>query len=301
MRGDPSFPIPRWSAGAVFDNPIVSVGIVSLITGLVLAGLARPTRRAWVAGLALPLVFAASYAGTYGGLPDFPPVGASSKIFYVAVLGGAIGLVLDIAQASAVVRRMILAVAPLAVAAWIALPRILALDIGTIVGALILWIVGAAILLRLDAINGDDRDGGGLVATATLMGLALAFAPVALNGGSSSSLTLCIGLAAGLGGTGLAELAAPVRPFTASALLGAGGGFLAAADSVTLITREEDVVALILVLLVPLAGAAAARLLPARWPAGRVWRQIAIGIAACVPVLIVVAALVARHDDPFPS
>ncbi len=282
-------------------NPIVSAALVSLVAGLVLAGVARLTRAPWVAGFALPLVFLASYLRTYGGLPDFPPVGASSKIIYIAVIGGAIGIVLDGAGGSKALRRIVVAIAPLPAAAWIALPRILALDTGTIVGALVLWIVGAAILLRLDSINSDERNGGGLVATATLLGLALAFAPVALNGGSSTGLMLCVALAAGLGGTGLIDLTEPRQSFTASAALGAALGLLAMVDAVTLISREEDIVALVLVLLVPIAGAAAARLLSADWPAHPAFRRILIGIAACLPVLIVVAALLARHDDPFPS
>lgn len=285
----------------MLDNPIVSTALVSLVAGLVLAAVARLTRAPRVAGFALPLVFVASYLRTYGGLPDFPPIGASSKVIYIAVIGGAIGLVLDAAEGSTALRRIILAIAPLPTAAWIALPRILALDTGTIAGALVLWIVGAAILLRLDSVNDDERDGGGLVATATLLGLALAFAPVALNGGSSSGLMLCIALAAGLGGAGLIDLAAPRQSFTASASLGAALGLLAMVDAVTLISREEDIVALVLVLLVPIAGAVAARLLPAGWPTRPVLRRILIGIAACLPVLIVVATLLARHDDPFPS
>jgi hypothetical protein len=264
----------------MLDNPIASTALVSLVAGLVLAAVARLTRAPWVAGFALPLVFVASYLRTYGGVPDFPPVAASGKVIYIAVIGGAIGLVLDAAEGSTALRRIVLAIAPLPAAAWIALPRILALDTGTIAGALALWIVGAAILLHLDSVNNDERNGGGLVATATLLGLALA---------------------AGLGGTGLIDLAAPRQSFTAGASLGAALGLFAMADTVTLISREEDIVALVLVLLVPAFGAAAARLLPAAWPTRPVLRRILIGVAACVPVLIVVATLLARHDDPFPS
>jgi len=134
-----------------------------------------------------------------------------------------------------------------------------------------------------------------------LMALMLGFAPVALLGGSSTSLMLCFAAVAGLGAVAIWELAVPRDAFRASAVLGAGSGFLAVVDTVTLITRQIDLTALALLLLIPYAGQVGARfLLPPNRIQGRA-RQVLIGLMAASPVLAVMAILLLRHPESFMS
>jgi hypothetical protein len=130
-----------------------------------------------------------------------------------------------------------------------------------------------------------------------LMALLLAFAPVALLGGSSTSLMLCLAAVAGLAAATLWELVVTRGAFGTSAVFGVGCGLLAMIDTVTLITREVDLVALALLLLIPYAGEVSARLLlPQNRFRGRV-RQVLVGTLAASPILLVMAVLLLRHRE----
>ena len=120
-----------------------------------------------------------------------------------------------------------------------------------------------------------------------LTALMLAFAPVALLGGSSTSLMLCFVTVAGLGAVAIWEFLIPREAFGASSILGAGSGFLAVVSTVTLITRQIDSVGLALLLLIPYAGQLGAWLLlpPDRIRARA--RQVLVGLMAGSPVLAV--------------
>jgi hypothetical protein len=130
-----------------------------------------------------------------------------------------------------------------------------------------------------------------------LMALLLAFAPVALLGGSSTSLMLYLA-----GGRWPCRRCAvgdfvPRGAFGASAVFGVGCGLLAMIDTVTLITREVDLVALALLLLIPYSGEVSGRLLlPQDRFRGRV-RQVVVGIFTASPLLLVIAILFFRHRE----
>jgi hypothetical protein len=53
--------------------------------GLALAGLVRVVPSSTIASTPVPIIFLASYVLAYQQVPPFPPVGATNKIFYVAV------------------------------------------------------------------------------------------------------------------------------------------------------------------------------------------------------------------------
>ena len=57
------------------------------------------------------------------------------------------------------------------------------------------------------------------------MALMLGFAPIALLGGSSTSVLLCLATVAGLAAVGLWELILPRDAFGASAVFGVGADF----------------------------------------------------------------------------
>ena len=166
-----------------------------------------------------------------------------------------------------------------------------------------LWLGGSVVIWRLNLVakSTAERNGGSLVGIAMLMALMVAFAPVALLGGSSTSLMLCFVAVAGLGAVAIWEFLLPWDDFGAAAVLGVGSGFLAIVSTVTLITRQIDSVGLALLLLIPYAGQLGARLLlPPDRIHGRT-RQVLVGLMAGSPVLAVMAILLLRHPEVFAS
>jgi hypothetical protein len=287
----------------MLDNPIAWAALICFLLGLALSGLVRLALTAALGSLVPPAVFLASYVLTYQQVPPFPPVGATNKIFYIALSGTLVGLVLDLLPRSAKLDQPLAVIVPALIVGWIGWPRFTNADLDVVATTLALWLGGSAALWRLNAVAKAtaERNGGSLVGTAMLMALMLGFAPVALLGGSSTSLMLCFVAVAGLGAVAIWELVVPREAFRASAVLGAGSGLLAVVDTVTLITRQIDLAALALLLLIPYAGQVGARfLLPPNRIQGRA-RQVLIGLMAASPVLAVMAILLLRHPESFMS
>ena len=252
-----------------------------------------------VASIVLAIIFLASYIVTYQQVPPFPPVGSTNKIFYIALAATLAGLVLDLLPRTAIYRRLLAVVVPLLIVGWIGFPRFAKPNIELLLTALGLLLGGVAVLWRLDTVATapPEHNGGSIVGTAMLMGLLLAFAPVALLGGSSTSLMLCLAAVVGFAAAALWEIFVPRGAFGASAVFGVGCGLLAMIDTVTLITREVDLVALALLLLIPYSGEVTARLLLRQNRfRGRI-RQILVGIFAATPLLLVIAVLFFRHRE----
>jgi hypothetical protein len=285
----------------VLENPILLAALICFLLGLALSGLVRIVPGSSLASMVLPIAFLASYVLTYQQVPSFPPLGATNKIFYITLVAALIGFVLDLQQGTADYGKLFAVILPLLIVGWIGAPRFARPDVNLMVTSLGLSVGGIALLWRLDTVAKmpPERNGGGIVGTAMLMALLLGFAPVALLGGSSTSLMLCLVAAAGLAATALWELAIPRQAFCASAVFGVGCGLLAMINTVTLITKEVDLAALALLLLIPYAGEFSARfLLPPNRIRGRI-RQILIGIFAAAPILLVVAVLMLRHPESF--
>lgn len=291
---------------SLIDNPFAPTILACLAVGLAVSLLARLSASALGASLVAPIVFIVGYVSIYQKLPGFPPVGSTSKIFFVAVIGTIAGLALDLVsrpkqagrRGTLRLRRLCEIAAPAAAAVWIGLPRFAEPTPGFQLTLAALVVGGAVTLWRLDAVaSADAADGGEMVATAMLAALALGFAPIALFGASSTSLGLCLGLAVGLAASALVALAAP-RGFGAAAILGAGTGLLAVIDTVTLITQRVDMLALLVLLCVLIAGQFGARiLLPPVRPGFRL-RRLTIAIMGASPVLVILAILVLRHPNP---
>jgi hypothetical protein len=283
----------------MLENPIAFAALICFVLGLVLSGLVRMIESSAVASTALPIIFLASYVVTYQQVPPFPPVGSTNKIFYVAVAATIAGLVLDLLPRAAIYRRLLTVVMPLLIVGWISFPRFAKPDIELIATCLGLWLGGIALLWRLDTVATalPNHNGGSIVGTAMLMALLLGFAPVALLGGSSTSLMLCLAAVVGLAAAALWEIFIPRNAFKASAVFGVGCGLLAMIDTVTLITREVDLVALALLLLIPYSGEIGGQLLLSQNRFRGRFRQILVGIFAASPVLLVIAVLIFRHRD----
>jgi hypothetical protein len=283
----------------MLENPIILAALICFLLGLVLSGFARILPGSTIASAILTIIFLASYVLTYQQVPDFPPIGATNKIFYIALAAALIGFALDLLPRPANYRKLLAVIMPLLIVGWIGFPRFAKPDIELMATVLGLWLGGAILLWRLETVatTPAERNGGSIVGTAMLISLMLAFAPVALLGGSSTSLMLCLAMVAGLAAVALWELVLPRGAFGASAVFGVGGGLLAMIDTVTLITRQVDLAALALLLLIPYAGEIGARLLlPPKRFRGRV-REVLVGTFAALPILLVIAVLFLHHPE----
>lgn len=283
----------------LFDNPFVLTVALCFGAGLVAAAIARALG-ARAAGLAPVAVFFTGYVATYQKIPPFPPVGSTNKVFYAALAAAIVGLVLDVVPRLRPLARLLGPAAVVAIVLWIAVPRFAEPDADLYLTLAALCLGAGAALWRLAAVavaDGAGRDVGPVPAVAMIFALALGLAPVALAGGSSSAMMLFAGLAAGLGAVGLVALAVPGAGFGAAGVLGAGGGLVAVAATVILISRQADPLALVLLLPVLVAGQIGGRFLPDRL-SGR-GRAIAVGVMTVLPLILVFAVLFLRHPDSF--
>jgi hypothetical protein len=284
----------------MLDNPITWAALICFLLGLALSGLARLAPIAALQPLVSPVLFLISYVLAYQQVPPLPPIGATNKIFYIALAATLVGFVLDLLAIRRLDRGLALIV-PGLIAGWIGLPRFMNGDLEVVATASALWLGGSVVLWRLDAVTKAPAEcnGGSVVGTAMLMALMLGFAPVALLGGSSTSSMLCFAAVAGLGAVAIWELVVPREAPCASSILGAGSGFLAVVSTVTLITQQIDLAALVLLLLIPYTGQVGARLLlPPHRIRGRA-RQVLVGLIAASPIIVVAAILLLRHPESF--
>jgi hypothetical protein len=86
----------------MLENPIILAALICFVLGLVLSGLARILPGSTIASAVLPIIFLASYVLTYQQVPDFPPIGATNKIFYIALAAALIGFALDLLPRTAI-------------------------------------------------------------------------------------------------------------------------------------------------------------------------------------------------------
>lgn len=165
--------------------------------------------------LVAPLVFLVAYYQTYNKIPAFPPLGSTNKIFFVALAATLIGLASDLwmqpGVSRAVWRSIVLFMASLLISVWIGLPRFAEPGPGFAALLVALVLGGSVVLWRLAMLGTASPEGEGMDAAVLLAVLPTVFAPIALFGGSSTSVGLCLGLTAGLGMSALVNLFAPRR------------------------------------------------------------------------------------------
>jgi hypothetical protein len=285
----------------LLDGPFASTVIACLVAGLALSLLARAVRLPWPADLVAPLVFLVAYYQTYGKIPAFPPLGSTNKIFFVVLAATLIGLAVDFfvqPRVSGVAWRSIIPfMASLLIAVWIGQPRFAEAGIAFAAPLAALVLGGTVVLWRLVMLGAASPEGGGMDAAVLFAVLPAAFAPIALFGGSSTSVGLCLGLTAGLGMSALVGLFAP-RRLGFAAVLGAGGGLLAVIDTITLITQRVDFLALAVFLAALFAGQIGTQfILPRGRPGPRI-RAVATGVMAATPIVVILVILFLRHDSP---
>ena len=107
----------------MLENPIILAALICFVLGLVLSGLARVVPGSTIASAVLPIIFLASYVLTYQQVPDFPPIGATNKIFYIALAAALVGFALDLLPRTANYRKLLAVIMPLLIVGWIGFPR----------------------------------------------------------------------------------------------------------------------------------------------------------------------------------
>ena len=286
--------------GSLLDSPFSPVVGACLFIGLAFSLFARLVRTPWPASLAAPIVFIVAYYLTYDKIPTFPPVGATNKIFYIVLAAALAGLLYDLLAPSGFagsdgrLMTVLMATASLLVATWIGLPRFSDTDASLVLTIVALVLGGTLVLWRLATVDGAGvMPVNGAVLLAVLPGV---FAPIALFGGSSTSVGLCLGFTAGLSTMALVNLFSP-RALGLTAVLGAGCGLLAVIDTITLITRHMDFLALAVFLAVLFTGQIGARAALPRHAGPRV-RAVATGVMAAASILVILAILFLRHESP---
>jgi hypothetical protein len=285
----------------LLDSPFAPTVIACLVAGLASSLLVRAVRPRWPADLVAPLVFLLAYYQTYGKIPAFPPLGSTNKIFFVVLAATMTGLAFDLfiqpRVSSVAWRSIVLFMTSLLIATWIGLPRFAEAGLGFAGSFTALVLGGTVVLWRLATLGAAPPERGGMDAVVLFAVLPAVFAPIALFGGSSTSVGLCLGLTAGLGMSALINLFAPLG-LGLAAVLGAGGGLLAMIDTITLITMRVDFLALAVFLATVFAGQIGARLiLPPDRPGPRI-RAVATGVMAMTPIAVILAILILRHDSP---
>jgi len=280
----------------ILNNPFAPVLAVSLVAALVLAVIARLTRSCFVATLAAPMVFLVAYVATYQKIPPFPPVGASNKVFYVALVATLALLAFD--AIGRVPRSALAVAASLLAAAWVGSTKLAAPDATTLTLFVVLVAGGGVGLWGLDRLATLSSPlGGGAAALAGLAAVSVLSAPTLLFGGSSTGVGLCLGLAAGAALLSTENLGVR-RVLAPAAMLGAGSGLAASLDTIALVTRRADPFALALIALAPFLGPWAVRRLPPALRNHPLVGWIVSGLAVLSPLPVIMALLLLRHENP---
>ncbi|MBB3303479.1 hypothetical protein FHT72_007133 [Rhizobium sp. BK077] len=267
--------------------------LAMVLVGIIASGLMRWRRLMRPTDLLMPAALLAAYWLVYNKVPAFPPVGAVNKVFYVIVIGTAVGFAVEIAARRAV--RVVSLFQPVAAAFYIGLPR---LGVATwevaaaaTAGVAIVWLVLGGASVRAE----DDVKRGGVVAV-----LALGFAPIALLGASSSSFQLCLMLVAGCLGILLIHIINPVFRFGGASATGALGGLISVAYTVVLITRKADPIAIAILglcVVLPVFSEGICRLLGISRQFPRLFVHIAL---AALPAALAVVVAFLDYGSSFP-
>lgn len=194
----------------IVADPRLIGAAMPFAVGLLVGGTMRLAAAGRRAGLAL-LGATGAFLLVYLLIESQPPllaVTAKQKLFWLALAGALLGIVVQAGRNNAL-DRALLVVAPAVGLIWFGERQWLrGPDTVFVLLSLALWFGAAAILLRLRATNAAAQGlGGGARLVAAAIGLSL----VALLGASASLATLASALAAGLGGVMLIDYALLLR------------------------------------------------------------------------------------------
>ncbi|CAN7717845.1 hypothetical protein LJR234_006235 [Mesorhizobium amorphae] len=271
---------------------MVAAGLLALVA----AGLLRWLRagRVWT-DLLVPAAFLVVYWLAYNKVPSFPPAGAVNKIFYVALIGTALGVLAEAAGRRGLGRALVLA-QPIVSAAYIGTARLP--DALLDVAAAALW--GLLVMYGLSRGAGNAEDESGTRRSALLGAACVGFAPIALLGASSTSFQLSLFFAAAIAAIVAANISNPNFGFRSASLLGGAGGMIAVAQTVTLITRKADLLAMTVLTLVFVTPFVVDPVLRRVRATNKVVRIAAFVGMCLLPVGASLATVIARYGSSFP-
>ena len=253
----------------------------------------------WLAGIGVIIGFCVAYV-LMEGLPLFPPPASKQKVLYLALAGGLIGLVIDLAHRPPFLER----------AAAIALPGFALLWLGSrqlakgpevslLVLMVVLWAGSSIVLWRIS----DQRRDGGLNAALLVMVMAIGVALIAYYGRSASLAMLSGALAAAAGAVALCLYGSRlglqgVGGFVATAVYGGGGAVVSLVFVLALFTPTAEPWALAILALAPLTGLAARPVHVGHGILDRVLEPVLFAAIAAVPMLAAVGLAAISAEPP---
>ena len=180
--------------GSLIHNPVFQTVLAPFTVALILAAVLRLAggrgRGAAVMGIAIAVGFLVGY-GLFEGVPSFPPLASKQKVFYLAVLGGLVGLALDLIRRSATLKWAAIILFPAVCLVWLAWRQLLAgPELGLLVHLALVWAGFTLVLWRLAAVG--NGEGGALTANILLIVMAAGASGVAMAG-ASITLSLLFG------------------------------------------------------------------------------------------------------------
>ncbi len=270
-------------------NPVLFDILAVLAAGFTLAGVLYWTvdRRvgSHYAAITGGLVFLLAFYLAYDRLPSFPPRGSTNKVFYLSLAGLIAGLVVERLPHRDRVVKAAAVLVPLAVAVWIAWPRLArGIDAQLLTLLAIGWMAGTLLLWRLWDMRASPE-----VPWIVLLVFALGLAPLTQLGASVGTMMLALAFAAGLGGIALWNFPTPRIAFTAPPLLGGALGLIGATDTLLLISQKINLVGLGVLLLVVFANRfLTIAKVQARLP-GPASTQVVLTAVVAIPAAIAVA------------
>lgn len=268
--------------GMNFDlsDPVTQTAIMPLFVGFVVAGILRLVGGESRGPVLAVLSVVAAFLGAYVlilGTPPWPPRGAIQKIAYVALIGGAVGLVFDLFPKLRAQSGLAALAGVAAILIWLAWSRLGDFGLNReSASALAVAASGLILLVRLGGKVGEAQTAGVLSLV-----YALGAGAVALIGNSASLAQLCFAAGAGIGGFMLWNWPIARFPFGFTAIFGVVGALVAMAVQMAIFTRAS-VPALLVLTLVPFADLAARPFQISGGVFGRALQPVFVGIAAAI-------------------
>jgi hypothetical protein len=273
------------------------IGVVlAALAGLAVGGGLRFFRlKPMFMGLAASAAFLLAYVVTYNKVPSFPPVGAVNKIFYIAAAGAVLGLIVDLTE-KARLGQILNGLQPVLAAIYIGQSRLPDGYLSVAIAAA----VGLAIVLSLQAMAAPSAGEASMRRAIVLVIACIGFAPIALLGASSSSFQLLLVFAFGIAGLLVCFVFDDGFALGSAFYLGAIGGILSVAYTVTLITAKFDPLALAVHCLTFAVPLIARRIPMVDAPASRLARLTIYTFLCLLPAAAAVIVAIVSYGTAFP-
>jgi hypothetical protein len=218
-------------------DPFIASAVMSTIVpfavSFILVGLLRLLAGTAGTGAALAAAFLVSYYLILG-VPVFPPVSATQKIAYLAMLGLALGIALDMARPRHWLNWGAIVLYPSAAIIWVGWRALVSGGAAELATLAIVWLAGIFVFERLFAF----RDAG-IASPIMLLAAAVGASLIAFVGAASSYSQLLAACAAGAGGFLLWNWPRARYRFSGAAIFGGGGAFFSVAVASVLFSEAD--------------------------------------------------------------